>query len=90
MSPETSAIIWSALGSLIRHGLTAASGVLVTIGWVAPVEKTHFIDISTGIVLGLLSVLWSIWQKRSQQKEVKVLKKEAADNLITQWPVHLA
>jgi membrane protein DedA with SNARE-associated domain len=76
MDTETAAIIWSAAGALIRHGLTTVAGILVTVGWVMPAQQANFVDIGTGIVLGVTSLAWSLWQKRNQQKEVRVLKQE--------------
>lgn len=41
---------------ILRHGLTTAAGVLVTVGLLEPNMQGHFVTIVSGIVLGLLGM----------------------------------
>lgn len=48
------------LTPVLRHGLTAAAGVLVTMGLVDPAMQGHFVTITSGIVLGLVGMAMSL------------------------------
>lgn len=48
------------LTPFLRHGLTAAAGVLVTMGLVDPAMQGNFVTISSGIVLGLVGMAMSL------------------------------
>lgn len=53
-------ITTTVLTPIIRHGLTTAGGVLVTLGLVDPAMQGHFVTIATGIVVGLVGMAWSL------------------------------
>lgn len=57
------------LAPIVRHGLTTAAGVLVTIGLLDPTMQAHFVTIASGIILGLAGMAWSL------KKNVKAAKK---------------
>lgn len=57
------------LAPIVRHGLTTAGGILVTMGLIDPAMQGHFVTITTGIVLGLVGMAWSL------KKNVKAAKK---------------
>jgi hypothetical protein len=60
---------WKMLvGSLVRHGLTSVAGVLVTMGLVAPGDKSSFVQVGSGIVVGLVGLGWSWWRKSGRAK----------------------
>lgn len=53
-------LLSAALGSILRHLLTAIAGVLVTRGIWTQDEATAYVG---GAVLALLALGWSIWTK---------------------------
>lgn len=65
-SPQASATAWwsnsmehlttTIMTPILRHGLTTAAGVLVTIGLLDPAMQAHFVTIASGVVLGLLGM----------------------------------
>ena len=57
------------LAPIVRHGLTTAGGVLVTMGLIDPAMQGHFVTIASGIILGLAGMAWSL------KKSVKAAKK---------------
>lgn len=57
------------LAPIVRHGLTTAGGVLVTVGLLDPAMQGHFVTIASGIILGLAGMAWSL------KKNVKAAKK---------------
>jgi hypothetical protein len=56
------------LGSLVRHGLTAGAGILVTNGVLTGSQAQ---DLVAGLMV-VLALLWSAYQKRQQRKVVQV------------------
>jgi len=48
------------IAPFLRHGLTAAAGVLVTMGLVDPTMQGHFVTIASGIILGLIGMTMSL------------------------------
>ncbi len=44
------------LTPVLRHGLTTAAGVLVTVGLLDPAMQGHFVTIVSGVVLGLVGM----------------------------------
>ena len=48
---------------IIRHGLTFAGAILIING---KVDESQWYEI-TGAVVSLVSVVWSIWDKRTVQ-----------------------
>src|ERR1700691_5385952 len=64
MDETTQGIIQTALAAAIRHGLTVAAGSLVTLGWIQGSQSASFVELGSGIVLGILAYLWSLWQKK--------------------------
>lgn len=66
--PAESAIAQKIIGSVIRHGLTLLGGYLVTSGWIdgSDWEKT-----AAGLATTLAALVWSLWQKRQQEKVIK-------------------
>lgn len=74
MSPDQP--FWQMVAGLIlRHGLTAAAGVLVTYGLMDKGETEQFITIGSGFAIGAVGLVWSWWQKRGQQ----LVKKQLLD-----------
>ena len=59
-------ITTTVLTPIIRHGLTAAGGVLVTMGLVDPAMQGHFVTIGTGLVLGLVGMAWSLKKNKAK------------------------
>lgn len=59
------------LAGMVRHGLTALGGILVTDGVMQSSEMSGFVG--AGMVIA--GVAWSWWQKRGQQKVVAILAK---------------
>lgn len=47
----------------VRHAVTAAAGALVAKGVLAPGQSDQAVSIGTGLVLGLISLGWSFYQK---------------------------
>lgn len=64
MDDTTQGIIQTAIAAAIRHGLTVLAGSLVTVGWIQGGQTASFVEIGSGIVLGILAYLWSLWQKK--------------------------
>lgn len=60
------------LTSMVRHGLTLASGVLAADGWIQHDQATQFVAIGSAVCLYGLSQAWSIWQKRQQKAATEV------------------
>ena len=56
------------LGAVIRHGLTAAAGFLVTNGALSSTDSSKFIQMGTGIAMFLAGLAWSWWQKNGHAK----------------------
>lgn len=54
--------------SLIRHGVSVLSGVLVSAGAVAPDDQTQFIAIASGVAFWLFSQGWSALRKVARAK----------------------
>jgi hypothetical protein len=69
------------IGSVIRHGLTTVAGGLVTVGLVAPGDKSSFVQVTTGILVGLIGMGWSMWRKSGRAKvqaELEAVKAKLA------------
>jgi ABC-type nickel/cobalt efflux system permease component RcnA len=64
MDDTTQGIIQTAIAAAIRHGLTVAAGSLVTLGWIQTGQTASFVEIMSGIAIGILGYLWSLWQKK--------------------------
>lgn len=75
MDDTTKAIVQAALASTIRHGLTVAAGSFVTLGLVQSSDSGNFVQIGTGIVMGLIALGWSWWQKAGQKRALELLAK---------------
>jgi len=56
--------------SLIRQGLTWLAGILVTSGALASDQSAQFVTVLSGVALGLVSVVWSIAQKKLAQNRL--------------------
>ena len=66
---------WQTIAGLIaRHVMTSLAGALVTLGLLQASDQNNFISIASGIVVGLLGLAWSWWQKAGAAK----LKSELA------------
>lgn len=50
--------------ALARKALTVAAAALVTWGVLPEGQSSEFVTIGAGLILGLLSVLWTWWEKR--------------------------
>jgi ABC-type nickel/cobalt efflux system permease component RcnA len=56
-------------GLASRHVLTVAAGSLVTLGVLhTGNDETQFIQVGSGILVGLLGIGWSWWQKVGQAR----------------------
>jgi hypothetical protein len=64
MDDETKQIISTAIAAAIRHGLGIIGGGLVTLGWIQPSQTSSFVEIGSGIALGAVAYLWSLYQKK--------------------------
>jgi hypothetical protein len=64
MDDTTQGIIQTAIAAAIRHGLTILAGSLVTLGWIQGSQTASFVELGSGIALGLIAYLWSLWQKK--------------------------
>jgi len=55
---------WQTIAGLIaRHVMTLLAGALVTLGLLQASDQNNFISIASGILVGLLGLAWSWWQK---------------------------
>lgn len=52
----------------LRHGLTTIAGFLVANGMLSVENQEHFISIVIGVVLGLVALIWSVYQKLVAKK----------------------
>lgn len=68
MDEITLGFLKQAFGSAVRHGLTVASGVLLTYGLVDETGATQLVNIGSGIVAGLVALGWSWYQKYQTTK----------------------
>lgn len=59
-------IIPTVLTPILRHGLTALAGVLVTVGLLAPDQTGNFATIVSGIIAGILGMGWSFTKNLKQ------------------------
>ncbi len=74
MDDTTKQIVQAALAGLVRHGMTTAAGALVAAGLLQSGDSANFVQIGTGIVLGVVALTWSWWQKVGQAKVTALLK----------------
>ena len=74
--PTLSPVVTMFLGTLIRTGLTALSGILVTHNLMTLDNQAPFIAQMTTLALdalpGLVSLIWSLLQKARHHEEIKV------------------
>ena len=62
---DSSIQFWSALlGAFIRHALGMIAASLVTVNVLAPTQQLSFVELGTGIVVGLLAFGWSVLNKK--------------------------
>jgi hypothetical protein len=61
------------LAGMVRHGLTAVGGAMVTGGYMESSQMSGFVG--AGMVIA--GIAWSWWQKRGQAEVVAMLKKAA-------------
>ena len=60
---------WQTIAGLIaRHVMTSLAGALVTLGLLQASDRNNFISIASGILVGLLGLAWSWWQKAGAAK----------------------
>ena len=56
MDDTTKQIVQAALAGLVRHGMTTAAGALVAAGLLQSGDSANFVQIATGIVLGVVAL----------------------------------
>ena len=56
--------ITQVLTALARHGLTALSGFLLADGLLQNNQTDQFINIGVSLIVGIVGLGWSYWQKR--------------------------
>jgi hypothetical protein len=56
------------LGLIVRHGLTTLGGILGTLGVLQSSQNAQFVTTGTGIVVGLMGVAWSWWEKSGRRQ----------------------
>jgi hypothetical protein len=78
MDDTTKQILQAALAGLVRHGMTTAAGALVAAGLLQSGDSANFEQIGSGLVLGVVALAWSWWQKAGQAKVAALLKSAAA------------
>ena len=60
---------WQTIAGLIaRHIMTSLAGALVTLGLLQASDQNNFISIGSGIMVGVLGLAWSWWQKAGYAK----------------------
>lgn len=52
----------------LRHGLTWASGVLVSLGALQADQQAQFVTMLSGVGMGLVALAWSAYQKYSAKR----------------------
>jgi hypothetical protein len=75
MDDTTKEILQTAMAGWVRHAMTIAAGSLVTAGILQSGQSSNFIEIGSGIALGLIGLAWSWWQKKGQQAVTAELNK---------------
>ena len=66
----------SVVAGQIRSLLLAGAGFLIAHGWLATADEPSFVRISTGIAVGVFSMLWSAWAKSDHKIVISVVKKQ--------------
>lgn len=55
-------------GLVVRHGVTALGALLVQYNVLAKSGEASWVETTAGIVLGIVGIFWSWWQKSGQQE----------------------
>lgn len=68
-SSKVDDIVAQMLGAMVRHGMTAAAGSLVSLGVLQSDAQAQFIAVASGVALGAIGVIWSIVAKHIAAKK---------------------
>ena len=63
-APNNTELVKAVAGGVVRSAMVAASGVLISFGWLDPASANAFVAIGSGIALGAIGFGWSALQKR--------------------------
>lgn len=61
--PNNTELVTAIAGGVVRSAMVAASGALISFGWLDPASVNSFISIGSGIALGAIGFGWSALQK---------------------------
>lgn len=64
---------------IIRHVLSIIAGTLVTSGALAAGDKTDFVRIGSGVVIGLGTMAWGAVNKLNTHRTIRNLKESATN-----------
>ena len=62
-TPNNTELVTAIAGGVVRSAMVAASGALISFGWLDPASANAFIAIGSGIALGAIGFGWSAFQK---------------------------
>ncbi len=62
-APNNTELVTAIAGGVVRSAMVAASGALISFGWLDPASANAFIAIGSGIALGAIGFGWSALQK---------------------------
>ena len=63
-APNNTELVTAIAGGVVRSAMVAASGALISFGWLDPTSANAFVAIGSGIALGAIGFGWSALQKR--------------------------
>jgi len=62
-APNNTELVAAIAGGVVRSAMIAASGALISLGWLDPASANAFVAIGSGIALGAIGFGWSALQK---------------------------